>query len=303
MNAHANTTSFANTDIIIENVFSYDDVLKLSGLCNYEPFCDEPEAEDLIQLAAFTKDTHCLVGFISCLNPIINCNTDDSDDIDTHNNSDTIKPSIYDDIVIEFTAMTDPDYRQQHIFTSMFYALMCTINALISDSNIKYITAIDDKTANSIISHKHNPACNISSNINIAYACSEYLMELSIKHITNNFSTVLPDTIELLKYDDEYQLLSSASDELISSISFEHFNTHICIHDVWTDPDMRRCGYARLLLTELIQDWKNDSLNNSHDNTIIPLILHVSGSNMPAVSLYKSSGFVVREELKYYNVK
>ena len=31
MNAHANTTSFANTDIIIENVFSYDDVLKLSG--------------------------------------------------------------------------------------------------------------------------------------------------------------------------------------------------------------------------------------------------------------------------------
>ena len=45
MNAHANTTSFANTDIIIENVFSYDDVLKLSELCNYEPFCDEPEAE------------------------------------------------------------------------------------------------------------------------------------------------------------------------------------------------------------------------------------------------------------------
>ena len=206
-------------------------------------------------------------------------------------------------MVIEFTAMTAPDYRQQHIFTAMFYALMCTVNALISDRNIKYITAIDDKTANSIISHKHNPACNISGNINIAYACSEYLMELSIKHITNNFSTVLPDTIELLKYDDEYQLLSSASDELISSISFEHFNTHICIHDVWTDPDMRRCGYARLLLTELIQDWKNDSLNNSHDNTIIPLILHVSGSNMPAVSLYKSSGFVVREELKYYNVK
>ena len=81
------------------------------------------------------------------------------------NNSDTIKPSIYDDMVIEFTAMTAPDYRQQHIFTAMFYALMCTVNALISDSNIKYITAIDDKTANRIISHKHNPACNISGNI------------------------------------------------------------------------------------------------------------------------------------------
>ena len=57
MNTHDHTTSFANTDIIIENVFSYDDVLKLSSLCDYEPFCDEPETKDLIQLAAFTKDT------------------------------------------------------------------------------------------------------------------------------------------------------------------------------------------------------------------------------------------------------
>ena len=114
----------------------------------------------------------------------------------------------------------------------MFYALMCTVNALISDRNIKYITAIDDKTANSIISHKHNPACNISGNINIAYACSEYLMELSIKHITNNFSTVLPDTIELLKYDDEYQLLSSASDELYHQY---HLNilTHIYVYTMY----------------------------------------------------------------------
>ena len=216
--------------------------------------------------------------------------------------------------------MTAPDYRRQHIFTTMFHALISAVNTLISDSstthcNIKYVTAIDDETSNSIISDQHNLTgntagnintnmnININTNINIEYAYSEYLMELSVENITESISTVFPDTIELLKYDDEYQLVSNFSDELIASISFEHFNTHICIHDVWTDPDMRRCGYARLLLTELIQDWKNDSLNNSHDNTIIPLILHVSGSNMPAVRLYKSSGFVVREEVKYYNVK
>lgn len=357
MNTNACTTSPASTDIIIENVFSYDNVLQLSKLCDYEPFCDEPEADDLIQLAAFTKDTHCLVGFISCLNTIIDSNADSSNDIDSHNdtinndtinlgtsnldtnNLDTIKSDTLDDIVIEFTAMVAPDYRRQHIFTAMFDALICAVNSLISDNstthrNIKYITAIDDETANSIISHQHNlmgnTAGNTNININIEYTYSEYLMELSVEHILHsqhnqytehngyfklngynnhkyntyiNNSSVLPDTIELLKYDDEYQLVSNTSDELISSISFEHFNTHICIHDVWTDPDMRRCGYARLLLAELIQDWKNDSLNNNGDDNIIPLILHVSGSNMPAVRLYKSSGFVVREEVKYYSVK
>lgn len=60
---------------------------------------------------------------------------------------------------------------------------------------------------------------------------------------------------------------------------------------------------CQIIINRAYSGLENDSLNNSHDNTIIPLILHVSGSNMPAVRLYKSSGFVVREELKYYNVK
>ena len=99
----------------------------------------------------------------------------------------------------------------------------------------------------------------------------------------------LPDTLELLKYDDEYQL--------VSSIAFDIFNTHICIHDVWTAPDMRKCGYARHLLSEFIKDWKNKS--NYHK---LPLILHVSGTNIPAVNLYRSEGFTVAEEIKYYTL-
>ena len=200
--------------------------------------------------------------------------------------------------------MVAPEYRRQHIFIRLFQALINTINTIssISDShnncnknskinnnNIRYIASIKDNFIDS----------SNAGTINIKYAYSDYLMSL---HNTQEYTeratlSSLPDTLELLKYDDEYQLVSNTSDELISSVAFDIFDTHICIHDVWTAPDMRKCGYARHLLSEFIKDWKNKS--NYHK---LPLILHVSGTNIPAVNLYKSEGFTVAEEIKYYTL-
>lgn len=285
---NANAYNSANSNISIENVFSYDDVLKLSRLCGYEPYFDEYTADDLIQLAAFSSDSHSLVGFISCLKPELN----------------NITGNIPDNTTIEITAMVAPEYRRQHIFIRLFQALINTINTIssISDShnncnmnskinniNIRYIASIKDNFINS----------SNAGTINIKYAYSDYLMSL---HNTQEYTEAaalssLPDTLELLKYDDEYQLVSNTSDELISSIAFDIFNTHICIHDVWTAPDVRKCGYARHLLSEFIKDWENKS--NYHK---LPLILHVSGTNIPAVNLYKSEGFTIAEEIKYYTL-
>ena len=285
-NAYAD--NITNSNISIENVFSYDDVLKLSRLCGYEPYFDEYTADDLIQLAAFSSDSHSLVGFISCLKPELNNTTG----------------NIPDNTTIEITAMVAPEYRRQHIFIRLFQALINTINTIssISDShnncnknskinnnNIRYIASIKDNFIDS----------SNAGTINIKYAYSDYLMSL---HNTQEYTeratlSSLPDTLELLKYDDEYQLVSNTSDELISSVAFDIFDTHICIHDVWTAPDMRKFGYARHLLSEFIKDWKNKS--NYHK---LPLILHVSGTNIPAVNLYKSEGFTVAEEIKYYTL-
>lgn len=303
---NTNAYNSANSNISIENVFSYDDVLKLSRLCGYEPYFDEYTADDLIQLAAFSSDSHSLVGFISCLKPELNNTTVNIPD----NNNTTI----------EITAMVAPDYRRQHIFIRLFQALINTIssnncnknssnnnhnniyndNTNITDNinnntskinniNIRYVASIKDNFIDS----------SNSGTINTKYAYSDYLMSL---HNTQEYTEAaalspLPDTLELLKYDDEYQLVSNTSDELISSVAFDIFDTHICIHDVWTAPDMRKCGYARHLLSEFIKDWKNKS--NYHK---LPLILHVSGTNIPAVNLYKSEGFTVAEEIKYYTL-
>lgn len=285
---NANAYNSANSNISIENVFSYDDVLKLSRLCGYEPYFDEYTADDLIQLAAFSSDSHSLVGFISCLKPELN----------------NITGNIPDNTTIEITAMVAPEYRRQHIFIRLFQALINTINTIssISDShnncnknskinniNIRYVASIKDNFIDS----------SNAGTINIKYAYSDYLMSLhNIQEYTEAAAlSSLPDTLELLKYDDEYQLVSNTSDALISSIAFDIFNTHICIHDVWTAPDMRKCGYARHLLSEFIKDWENKS--NYHK---LPLILHVSGTNIPAVNLYKSEGFTVAEEIKYYTL-
>lgn len=285
---NTNAYNSANSNISIENVFSYDDVLKLSRLCGYEPYCDEYTADDLIQLAAFLSDSHSLVGFISCLKPELNNTTG----------------NISDNTTIEITAMVAPEYRRQHIFIRLFQALINTINTIssISDShnncnknskinnnNIRYIASIKDNFIDS----------SNAGTINIKYAYSDYLMSL---HNTQEYTeratlSSLPDTLELLKYDDEYQLVSNATDELISSVAFDIFDTHICIHDVWTAPDMRKCGYARHLLSEFIKDWKNKS--NYHK---LPLILHVSGTNIPAVNLYRAEGFTIAEEIKYYTL-
>lgn len=285
---NTNAYNSANSNISIENVFSYDDVLKLSRLCGYEPYFDEYTADDLIQLAAFSSDSHSLVGFISCLKPELNNTTG----------------NIPDNTTIEITAMVAPGYRRQHIFIRLFQALINTINTIssISDShnncnknskinnvNIRYIASIKDNFIDS----------SNAGTINTKYAYSDYLMSL---HNTQEYTeaatlSYLPDTLELLKYDDEYQLVSNTSDELISSVAFDIFDTHICIHDVWTAPDMRKCGYARHLLSEFIKDWENKS--NYHK---LPLILHVSGTNIPAVNLYRSEGFTIAEEIKYYTL-
>lgn len=282
---NAYTDNITNSNISIENVFSYDDVLKLSRLCGYEPYFDEYTADDLIQLAAFSSDSHSLVGFISCLKPELNNTTG----------------NIPDNITIEITAMVAPEYRRQHIFIRLFQALINTIssisdshnncnkNSKINNINIRYIASIKDNFIDS----------SNAGTINIKYAYSDYLMSL---HNTQEYTEAtalysLPDTLELLKYDDEYQLVSNTSDALISSVAFDIFDTHICIHDVWTAPDMRKYGYARHLLSEFIKDWKNKS--NYHK---LPLILHVSGTNIPAVNLYRSEGFTVAEEIKYYTL-
>ena len=131
-------------NIIIKNSFDTADIEQLITQCNYEPFYDEPDSVELIQLAAYDKKqlnndtalTNSLIGFISCIVPEFLYESYDND-MDCHED-DTIE--------IEITAIVSPEYRKQGIFTELFLALkqyiskQCTLKH-IELPDITYIAA------------------------------------------------------------------------------------------------------------------------------------------------------------------
>ncbi len=66
----------------------------------------------------------------------------------------------------------------------------------------------------------------------------------------------------------------------------------LCIHHVEILAGLRGSGLGTLLIRQLIY-----CLQKTH---IRRLLLHVSGSNAPAVALYKKTGFGITETLSYY---
>lgn len=66
----------------------------------------------------------------------------------------------------------------------------------------------------------------------------------------------------------------------------------LCIHHVEILPHLRGKGLGLQLMNQLIY-----CLQKTH---IRRLLLHVSGSNAPAVALYKKTGFGITETLSYY---
>lgn len=326
-----------NLDIFISRNFEIKDVENLIDICNYEPFYDTPDADDILQYAAYIKD-YCenvtLVGFISCL-----LNTSDSE--------------------VELTAMVRPDMRKKGIFTRLFKGLNNSAN---NSDNIQYannnISNNNFDTNNCTDNITNNNAQNINSNANnsnhyannninnikyivsvnsalaeninatsstfkLTYLKSEYLMTLqpfNNELFSNNISNKTENTkniskandfsqyiktlnnnneidIEFINEDNEYLIVNTLNDDIISSIEYEIFDTHICIHDVWTFDDYRHKGFAFALFKYALND-----IQNNENTTKLPIILHVSKSNIYAVALYKKLGMTISEEVKYYNL-
>lgn len=66
----------------------------------------------------------------------------------------------------------------------------------------------------------------------------------------------------------------------------------LCLHQVRITPSLRGQGLGRLLIRQLL--WQLGQTDISR------VVLHVSGDNIPALSLYKKTGFRITETLSYY---
>lgn len=240
-----------NNTVTIFDTFNVNEVEQLIKKCNYTPYYDNPHTDDLIQFAAYTS-THKLIGFISCVTPEFLYN-----ESDRQNFSKTVE--------IEITAMVDPEFRNQNVFSLLLNELKLYISSYckhinIPSQRIKYIAA--------------NKKCqeeNISST-SFKYSHSEYLMTLTpsdtnlngliLKDINKNISNKI---YIINNHDDIYKLINTRNGTVITSISYSVYDNSICIHDVLTMPYYRRTGCASYLLSVMIRELSKQNNNKKND--------------------------------------
>ncbi len=63
------------------------------------------------------------------------------------------------------------------------------------------------------------------------------------------------------------------------------------IHNLWVDPEHRRTGLARTVLSELLE-W-------GAEQGALTVWLHVETDNAPALALYESIGFRTHHSMRY----
>ena len=317
-------TNIPNTNnIIITDVFTISELKELIDKCNYEPIYDEAASPELIQLAAFTSDSinpsdaaitssgKQMIGFISCIVPEFLYSSDNASDDDFDNVPNNASDDDFDNVTnnasvdafdIEITAMISPYYRNMGLFTRLFASLKKTINKQCSNAGIfpPAITYLVSKECIQPVKDTKAPQMD--------YAYSDYLMTLSVNEAASylhKYDRQLNKTAyacdnkhyAIVNDNEEFLLIDTTSDLVISSAAFSVYEKCICIYDVWTNPDYRKKGYARYLLAHTINNFINDK-----SLSIDSFMLHVSSRNVAAVRLYNSMGFTTSQEIKQYKL-
>lgn len=305
-------TNIPNTDnIIITDVFTISELKELIDKCNYEPIYDEAASPELIQLAAFTSGSvnpsdaattssaKQMIGFISCIVPEFLYSSDNASDDDFDNVPNNASDDAFE---TEITAMISPYYRNMGLFTRLFASLKKTINKQCSNAGI-FPPAISYLVSKECIQPgKDTKAPQMD------YAYSDYLMTLSVNEAASylhKYDRQLNKTAyacdnkhyAIVNDNEEFLLIDTTSDLVISSAAFSVYEKCICIYDVWTNPDHRKKGYARYLLAHTINNFINDK-----SLSIDSFMLHVSSRNVAAVRLYNSMGFTISQEIKQYKL-
>lgn len=85
--------------------------------------------------------------------------------------------------------------------------------------------------------------------------------------------------------------VASEDGSVICSCNLSEYESSVCISDVFTEEGFRRQGYASYLVGTLAGEAVRSGKK---------AMLHVSGSNKSAVSLYKKLGFSVKDSLFSY---
>lgn len=171
----------------------------------------------------------------------------------------------------EITAIVNPAFRHQKVFTSLLVAALPEIKRL----NIQSLYALNNNI---------NP-----TDTNFSHC--EYLFSMDYETSKN-----LKPSKEHLVYRN-LSLYKKGSSLPLSTCNLDYQDSFTNLWGVETQKKERRKGYAYTLLCNVILEYFNNPSNQNK-----PLILQVSGNNLPALNLYKNLGFIQKECINYAKI-
>ena len=201
-----------------------------------------------------------------------------------------------DDLLYECSAFTDPEFRGQGLFSEL---LDEGIEELPEDSELMFYT-----------DQKNTAAAAVLESIGAELDSKEHMMEL----LPENFSIAAclitarrPDQTESaaasLESDPEIDIhaetLNIDGTETLrfqsahAVINFSVFPSHYYLYGFEVEKSCRGMGYGTKFLHAVLARLLRG-------NAARPVLLQVSGSNAPALTLYKKTGFQITETLCCY---
>lgn len=177
----------------------------------------------------------------------------------------------------ECYAFTEPAYRNQGLFSDL---LDIAIETLDEDTEFLFYTnGTDPDTQAALQALEAEPVL------------AEHMMEIDLKSYHSK-STECSENKLTLKVETIDETLTRQYSNPYGSVNISVFSSYYYLYGLEIKEEYRGKGYGNQLLNQVLQDLA------SYEP--LPLRLQVSGENIPAVSLYKKTGFQITETLFGY---
>ena len=171
--------------------------------------------------------------------------------------------------VLSFIEKKYPDYEADFVFNPR--------NHLIKDSLEKRGADFDKEQIKMVYTHEM-PKCEITCAEPLSAACTDQYLEMHSKDVYWTGEKVI-------NAPDRFKTYIAVEDGVVAGyIDVTHCHTENEPYDLLVKEEYRRKGYGRQLLAIALQE------NEPKD-----MMLLVDFDNVPAINLYKSMGFVKKE--------
>lgn len=192
-----------------------------------------------------------------------------------------LSADFYNNEIVDICGYVLPKYRKLNLMSSL-------LDSFLTDYNDFYISAM--------LNSKNSTGCAVLSHLGFEKTATEYMMKFSLSSacykILPKYVKIVDGDLESTTQSVKFEMVSQSA--TVGSCLIELFNNRtVCIHDVLVFDKYRGMGYGFKMLDAVISYL-------SKDHTYV--LLHVSGDNKPAISLYKKLGFVVVDSAEIYEM-